>query len=630
MTTLIITINDIITAGVAITAFSLFLYSMAFNLRNKVARSFLLVLLCIVIVYAAEAIAGNLNTLDFIEALMYFQWLGIIWLPAAYIVFSKALLSTTGIGIKKSLYWLPVIASTIFSFLLLTGSLVGSLVQDQSPAPHLQPTIWSDVFVVYYGLSILSALYNVYRARKRARTHSTRRRMTYLLIGCMAPAIGSFPYLIYGNTLAEQIPDFFWIIALSLNIITGTFIVIMAYSIAFFGVAYPDRVVKNRLARWLLRGPVTAVLTLGITTVVRRVGEHFGITYSAFVPISMVSSILLLEYMITLFGHHFQHWFFNGNNNNDLLLLESLQFRLVTKADLEQLLEMTLAAIRDLTRANAGVVMSLENDDLILLVESGMSKHTISPSIRKEDWKNFQRNPETADGFASESFIFIPLLTIPAKRNKNEEQSLSKEFIGLLGLESINIDEMEEEQSENFFLLVERIEIALNDHLAQRDIFAALRNLSPGLDRIQQLRAAGTFGQPAANNRLINTADQMSKWIKDALTHYWGGPKLSNNPLNDLRIIQSAIADDGISPANALRNTLRNGIEKMKPVGKQQFTTEWLLYNILQLKFLEGKKVREIAAQLSISEADFYRKQRVAVNELAKIILQMENDCTSL
>ena len=122
----------------------------------------------------------------------------------------------------------------------------------------------------------------------------------------------------------------------------------------------------------------------------------------------------------------------------------------------------------------------------------------------------------------------------------------------------------------------------------------------------------------------------MSKWIKDALTHYWGGTKLSNNPLNDLRIIQSTIADDDISPANALRNTLRNGIEKMKPVGKQQFTTEWLLYNILQLKFLEGKKVREIAAQLSISEADFYRKQRVAVNELAKIILQMENDCTSL
>ncbi len=37
----------------------------------------------------------------------------------------------------------------------------------------------------------------------------------------------------------------------------------------------------------------------------------------------------------------------------------------------------------------------------------------------------------------------------------------------------------------------------------------------------------------------------------------------------------------------------------------------WILYNILEMKFLEGKKVREVAMRLAMSEADLYRKQRV-------------------
>jgi len=42
------------------------------------------------------------------------------------------------------------------------------------------------------------------------------------------------------------------------------------------------------------------------------------------------------------------------------------------------------------------------------------------------------------------------------------------------------------------------------------------------------------------------------------------------------------------------------------------------------MKFIEGRKVREVAARLAMSEADLYRKQRVAVEEVARIILEME------
>ena len=67
----------------------------------------------------------------------------------------------------------------------------------------------------------------------------------------------------------------------------------------------------------------------------------------------------------------------------------------------------------------------------------------------------------------------------------------------------------------------------------------------------------------------------------------------------------------------------------MKPVGDTLYTNEWLLYNILEMKYMRGMKVREIAQQLSLSEADFYRKQRVAINELTRILLTMEETSTS-
>ncbi len=50
------TINEILTAGIAITAFSLFLYALSFNLRDRVARSFAIILLCVVVVFTTEAL----------------------------------------------------------------------------------------------------------------------------------------------------------------------------------------------------------------------------------------------------------------------------------------------------------------------------------------------------------------------------------------------------------------------------------------------------------------------------------------------------------------------------------------------------------------------------------------------
>jgi hypothetical protein len=69
---------------------------------------------------------------------------------------------------------------------------------------------------------------------------------------------------------------------------------------------------------------------------------------------------------------------------------------------------------------------------------------------------------------------------------------------------------------------------------------------------------------------------------------------------------------------------LRRAVDEVRPRGDRKFTTEWILYNILEMKFIEGRKVRDVAARLAMSEADLYRKQRVAIEAVAKAILEME------
>jgi hypothetical protein len=81
--------------------------------------------------------------------------------------------------------------------------------------------------------------------------------------------------------------------------------------------------------------------------------------------------------------------------------------------------------------------------------------------------------------------------------------------------------------------------------------------------------------------------------------------------------------------SNALRAILKKAVDQTRPDGERRFTSEWILYNILDLKFIEGRKVREVASRLAMSEADLYRKQRVAIEAVAKAILDMEANFNS-
>ena len=76
-----------------------------------------------------------------------------------------------------------------------------------------------------------------------------------------------------------------------------------------------------------------------------------------------------------------------------------------------------------------------------------------------------------------------------------------------------------------------------------------------------------------------------------------------------------------------LRTVLKQAIERLRPDGQRQMTApEWVLYNILELKFLQGRRVREIAQRLAMSESDLYRKQRIAIEAVSQTLAEMERE----
>lgn len=623
------TINQLLTAGIAITAFSLLLYALSFNLRDRVARSVAAIFFFVVVVFVADAILSVNQESPWARYWFKLQWVGIIFLPSSYLHFSDALLATTGRpsrGRRRLVIRLTYALAFLFAIALLFDHL-GSLATE--PAFHLTPTPLAWVFLAFFTVSMVWVWINFLRAYRRAVTSTSRRRMRYLIFGATAPALSTFPYLTYGATVATTHNLSFWLIAVLTNLFMSVMIVLMAYAVAFFGVSWPDRVVKRRLFKWVMRGPVTASTVLAIVTVIRRVGAARGEVYSSAVPIAMVGTLLIMEYLITMLAPVWERLLFYGGARGELQLVQTLEERLLTSGDLSQFLEAILTAICDHLQVDSAFMVALfpHGSEMIVTVGDAieLQQKQLSEEIIQLVSKN-DNETNSMDGtmrmLSWGDFWLIPLFeNIPEEENKVT-------LLGLLGFERIPEQQPDSDQRATLQTLARRATQALYDRALQQQIFNSLETLTPQVDWIQRLRAAsrydGTDILTSSQQELMD--GDISKWVKDALSHYWGGPKLSQSPLLRLHVVQQALDEhEGIS-VNALRSILRQGIEQVRPVGRRRFTTEWLLYNILEMKFMEGRKVRDVATRLAMSEADLYRKQRVAVEAVAQVIIEMEQD----
>jgi hypothetical protein len=445
--------------------------------------------------------------------------------------------------------------------------------------------------------------------------------MNYLLLGALAPAIGSFPYLLFGSGIAAEFPLLFWLAVTLSNLLVSILLVLMAYSVAFFGVPWPDRVIKRRLFKWLMRGPVTASTALAFTTWMRQAGGALGFDYSSATLIIMVATILIMEHLITLAAPVWERWLFHGGDRQEIELLQKLDERLLTSGDLRQFLESVLAAMCDQLQTETAFAVVFGTSGAEMVVTIGHNGFLEKEDLSSELLEQVKQTDIENALFKWGDYWLMPLFA------QTEDTG---QLLGLLGVKQHPEQIIDAGHGKALSVLTQRAAQALDDRRIQAQVFSSIEALTPEVELIQNLRAATRYSSGSSLSEALTSTEApikqstLPKYVKDALTHYWGGPKLTESPLLKLSVVQQSMDEHDGNPTNALRAILRQAIDRTRPEGERRFTGEWILYNILELKFMEGRKVRAVALRLSMSEADLYRKQRVAIDAVANTIMEME------
>jgi hypothetical protein len=312
-------------------------------------------------------------------------------------------------------------------------------------------------------------------------------------------------------------------------------------------------------------------------------------------------------------------------DRKELTWIQTLDRRLLTTTDLRAFLENILAALCDLLQVRTGFVAVQAGGHYRLEAHCG-EKGQIEAFLDDQNLAtlilSIQEREEDSHFVPAEGFWLAPL----------HSQS-SDVRLGVLGVEARQPDlVLLPEEQEIAAVLLHRTQEVLEDRYLQQSVFDTLRRILPDIERLHRWQDATRYaGSPPM--QIIEDSPiyspEFQQWVRDALSHYWGGPKLTESPLLSLRVVRDEMHQQGSSPAHALRSVLGQAIEEMRPDGQRQMTTtEWLLYNILELKFIRGLKVRDVAGRLAMSESDLYRKQRVAIAEVAKTLADLEKNGT--
>lgn len=628
LTGALVLVNQVLAATVVLTSFSLLIYIATHNYRSGVAKAFCALLGFVLIVYAGDVILYEVESQEAAVLWLKFQWIGIAFVPAAYFHFSDALLRSTNLRARwRSIAMLlSYAASAVFLGMVLFGEL---LVYDgifQAHASHLAagPFFW--VFAVYFFVTVAWGAANIRRARQRCLTRASRRRMAYLGLAFVAPALGVFPYLILTSIPSLLSSNLLQLLLLAGNVAVLLMIVLMAYSVAYFGALTPDRVIKHSLIHYLLRGPFVGAVVIFTMLAVPKVQQILGMPRDTILIFAVVGIIVLLQLIINRTKPFIDRLIYR-QDQEEIAWIQTLDRRLLTTADLRGFLENTVAALCDLLQVRTGFVAVLAGRQHRLEAHCG-DKPLVEQFLEDHDLTILAMSTpdqgEDCHFAASNGFWLVPL------------HSQSGDVrLGVLGIEARTYTpDLPPDEQEIAGLLIGRAQEALEDRYLQENVFGTLQRILPNIERLHRWQDATRYaGSPPMQIIEDNPiySPEFQQWVKDALSHYWGGPKLTESPLLELRIVRDEMQEQGGSSAHALRAVLNEAIERLRPNGERRMTTaEWILYNILEMKFIRGLKVRDIAGRLAMSESDLYRKQRIAIAEVARSLAELEQGGTSL
>lgn len=646
-------VNETLAAAIVIVAASLLLYNLSRNLHDRVARTSAIVLACVTMTYIGDVFVSLGPGLSATMASIRFQWIGIAYMPVALIHLSDALLATTGLpsrGRRKRVIRILYLISTSF--------LAAALVTDYLIAPvptrsqyfegafaSTLPGLLFPLYALFFIVSALFAFINVQRARLRCLTRNTRRRMGYLQFAMLTPAIGIFPFSVILGPGEE-----FSLLGLFLvnvaNIVVILMLLFLAYPLSFFGSRQPDRMVKLELLRFLLRGPATGLLALVTVLFTVPATRILGMPGQSFTPFAVVAVVLFWQWMVAIWLPWLEkRLVYAGEDTERLQQLQSLSDRLLSRSDLIQLLEAILAAACDYLRVSSAFVGQFRNGigeagaDLVCAVGPLKPAAADLEEQAARIWSLVVSRPlpdEDSDEHQPpvpwESYWLTPLFS---------QRTGTPSLIGVLAVQARAAEiNLTDDEFAMLAVFARRAARTLSDLALQVDILAALEGLVPQLQitrgnteqiefKVGRADAAPT-ARPVTPLGLeddpVSAGEQFKEQVWAALRHYWGGPGLNNSRLLELHIVQSILNDHDQSPARALRAVLTQAIDSLRPAGERRLTSpEWTLYNILEMRFLKGMKVKEVFPKVSLSESDFYRKQTIAIQTVADKLAEMEN-----
>jgi hypothetical protein len=639
MTTILNFVNVLASSVLVILTFSLLAYTLTYNVRNQVARRFALLLAFLMIVFAADVALDSVTSAASANRWLRLQWLGIAMTPAAAYFFSLSVLTTTNYRIHRRRWvGITVLAiSVISAFDAVFGTAIVGQVFYRPPLSYLEGGVLFWPFATFYAVVFGLAWANIWKARQRCLTESTRTRMAYLLVGFVAPGISVFPYLIAFALLFGPRESSWLVLLVSIlgNIAVGFLLLLMSYTVAYFGVVTPDRVVRYRLLRFFMRGPVVAILVILAIQITPPIERGLGLPRNV-ILFSIITGVIVFSQLLLSVTKSAVDRLIYREDREEIAWLRELDRRMLTTSDLRQLLENNLVSLCELLRVPSAFVAAVAGPDLMLEAMVGADeKRTQILAIK--DWSDALgralREQSTAKaGSVPKPFTHRGYWLWPLLDRSQEDEGVR--VIGILGVQArteaplFTANEMRVIET-----IIDRTTRSLADRKLQQSMLANLRYLIPDIERMQQLRGAIPYATADSAREPVSVlldpspihSPEFEAWVKDALSHYWGGPKLTHSPLIRLRVVSETLDHADDDPTRALRLVLGQALERLRPDGKQNFTApEWLLYNILEMRFVQGRKVREIADRLAISESDLYRKQRVAIGQLARVLSEME------
>ncbi len=631
LTTLLLTVNETLTAGNAIIAVSLLLFNLTRNLNNRVAKTSAAVLACVAVSYVADAFISLEPNNVAHEIATRLQWIGIAFIPAAIYHLSDALLATTGLpsrGRRKRAIRLLYLTGAAFLLAVAFGdSLI--LVVPAQESISIQAGAAFLVYALYFLLANGFAYFNVHRARKRCLTPASARRMAYLQIAFLTPALGIFPYSVLLNP-GDESSLFGLLVINTANVIIILMLFFLSYPLYFFGSDKPDRLVKKQLLDFLLRGPATGLIALAVVNFTAQATRILSLPGEAFTPPAVVGAVLLWQWFVSLALPYFEKFFiYRDEDDEQITKLQTLSDRVLTHTDLSQLIMATTESICDYLRIDKAFVISLEGAQPEFVSKVGAFDKEYDELLKQSELldqvRQMRFTTQDANYLQWRGFALIPLNSSRVGGNGTEALT-----IGLLGLFN-NEAALQEElgaPAGRLHAFVSRVETSLDDMRLQTEMYNLLEGLLPQFQMTRSRALQVEYRQSSALPPRVQDLpdrDEIFEQVRAALRHYWGGSGITQSNLIMLRSVQSRLQNGEQSPVNALRKLLEEAIAALKPAGERKMMSpEWTLYNILQLRFLENRKVREVARRLSMSEADLYRKQRIAILAVTDLILKQE------